>query len=158
MISPITSSTTLRVLEYGALNTATPALGGRGQVDLVGADAEAADASRSGAASSTRGVMWVLERIPSSWTPPASTSTSSSSESEPARSSTSWPRASQRLDGDRMDVLEEEDLHPARVGARVGRPENVALRGTAQATNRRVSRGAWAAGRAAYAGRDRRTP
>ena len=43
MISAIASSTTLRVLENGALNTAMPALGRRGQVDLVGADAERAD-------------------------------------------------------------------------------------------------------------------
>ena len=43
MISAIASSTTLRVLENGALNTATPRAGGGGQVDLVGADAERAD-------------------------------------------------------------------------------------------------------------------
>ena len=42
------------------------------------------------AASSTRGVMWVLERIPSRCTP-GSASTSSSSDSEPSRSSTSNP-------------------------------------------------------------------
>ena len=42
MISAIASSTTLRVLENGALKTATPRARG-GQVDLVGADAERAD-------------------------------------------------------------------------------------------------------------------
>ena len=42
-ISPITSSATLRVLENGALNTGMP-LPARGvEIDLVGADAEAAD-------------------------------------------------------------------------------------------------------------------
>ena len=48
MISPMTSSTTLRVLEYGALNTAMPALGGGSEVDLVGADAERADRQQVG--------------------------------------------------------------------------------------------------------------
>ena len=48
MISPITSSTTLRVLEYGALNTAMPRCAADDQVDLVGADAEAADRQQVG--------------------------------------------------------------------------------------------------------------
>ena len=43
MISAIASSTTLRVLENGALNTGDAALGRRGEVDLVRADAERAD-------------------------------------------------------------------------------------------------------------------
>ena len=43
MISASASSTTERVLENGALNTATPTARRRGQVDLVGADAERAD-------------------------------------------------------------------------------------------------------------------
>ncbi len=43
MISASTSSTTLRVLENGALNTATPRLRRGGEVDLVDADAERAD-------------------------------------------------------------------------------------------------------------------
>jgi hypothetical protein len=34
----------------------------------------------------------------------------------------------QRLDGDRVDVLEEEDLHPSRVGAVGHHPEPAALR------------------------------
>ena len=42
-ISPITSSATLRVLLNGALNTGTPRAPRCPQVDLVGADAEAAD-------------------------------------------------------------------------------------------------------------------
>ena len=43
MISAMASSTTERVLEYGALKTATPASVAAVQVDLVGADAEGAD-------------------------------------------------------------------------------------------------------------------
>ena len=56
MISAMISSATLRVLENGALNTGTPRRLAAREVDLVGADAEAADA-RAGAApaSSTRG-------------------------------------------------------------------------------------------------------
>ncbi len=42
-ISPRTSSTTLRVLENGALNTAIPRRPRRAEVDLVGPDAEAPD-------------------------------------------------------------------------------------------------------------------
>ena len=66
MISPITSSTTLRVLEYGALKTATPRSAAVVEVDLVGADAEAADrAAGPWRASSTRWVIVVLDRMPS---------------------------------------------------------------------------------------------
>ena len=43
MISAITSSTTLRVLEKGALKTGMPCAGGGGEIDLVGADAEGTD-------------------------------------------------------------------------------------------------------------------
>ena len=43
MISARTSSTTLRVLENGALKTAIPRRVAAGQVDLVGADAERPD-------------------------------------------------------------------------------------------------------------------
>ncbi len=42
-MSPITSSTTERVLEYGALNTAMPCLPACVEIHLIGADAEAAD-------------------------------------------------------------------------------------------------------------------
>ena len=42
-ISAIVSSATLRVLENGALKTGTPLRCGGVEVDLVGADAEAAD-------------------------------------------------------------------------------------------------------------------
>ena len=68
MISAITSSTTLRVLENGALKTATPG-GGPGQVDLVGADAERPHRQQAGELSSTASVTWVRERMPSRLTP-----------------------------------------------------------------------------------------
>ena len=48
MISAIASSTTLRVLENGALNTATPRSAAAAQVDLVGADAERPDREQVG--------------------------------------------------------------------------------------------------------------
>ena len=93
MISAMTSSTTLRVLEYGALKTAMPRSAAASRSTWLVPMQKQPIATRSSAASSTRDVTWVLDRIPSSCTPPASTSTSSSSEREPARSSTSWPRA-----------------------------------------------------------------
>ena len=49
MISAMASSTTERVLENGALKTATPGLRGGGEVDLVGADAEGADGGQAAA-------------------------------------------------------------------------------------------------------------
>ena len=48
MISAMASSTTLRVLENGALNTAMPAAPAAREVDLVGADAERADRQQLG--------------------------------------------------------------------------------------------------------------
>ena len=90
MISPITSSTTLRVLEYGALKTATPRSAAAARSTWLVPMQKQPIASRSSAASRTRGVIVVLERMPSRWTP-SSAATSSSSESDPARSSTSWP-------------------------------------------------------------------
>ncbi len=73
------------------------------------------------AASSTRGVRWVLERIPSSWTPRASASTSSSSEREPARSSTSWPRASSVSTATGWMFSRSRTFTRSRVGAARGR-------------------------------------
>ena len=116
MISPITSSTTLRVLENGALKTATPRSAAVAEVDLVGADAEAADRQQVGAPPpARRAVTVVLERIPSRDTP-GRASTSSSSLSEPERSSTSKPRASERLGRDRVDVLQQQYLHSTNLG------------------------------------------
>ena len=55
-ISPITSSATLRVLENGALNTGTPDAARGVDVDLIDADAEAADRDQPVGGSSTAGV------------------------------------------------------------------------------------------------------
>ena len=84
MISAIASSTTLRVLENGALKTATPRSEAAAQVDLVGADAERADREQvRGAPSSTAAVTSVFDRMPSSCTP-GRRAISSSSSSAPA--------------------------------------------------------------------------
>ena len=116
MISPITSSTTLRVLEYGALKTATPRSAAAARSTWLVPMQKQPIATRSWAASSTRRVTWVLERTPSSWTPGpswgASAVTSSSSEREPVQQLDLVAARLERLDRDRVDVLEEEDLHP----------------------------------------------
>ena len=66
MISAIASSTTLRVLENGALKTATPRAAAAREVDLVGADAERADRHQVGRRrAATSAVTWVLDRMPS---------------------------------------------------------------------------------------------
>ena len=65
MISPITSSTTLRVLEYGALKTATPRSAAAARSTWLVPMQKQPTASRSVAASSTRGVILVLDRMPS---------------------------------------------------------------------------------------------
>ena len=88
------------------------ALGRRRQVDLVGADAEAADRQQVG-----RGVEHllgdvVLERIPSRSTPVQGLRRARPRTATPcaARPRTRGPRA---LDGDGMDVLEQQRLHVA---------------------------------------------
>ena len=88
MISPITSSTTLRVLEYGALNTPMPRSAAAPRSTWLVPMQKQPIASRSVASSRTRSVTVVLERIPSRLTP-SSDSTSSSSRRAPVRSSTS---------------------------------------------------------------------
>ena len=128
MISPITSSTTLRVLEYGALKTAMPrsaaasrstwlvpmqkqpiATRSLGRVEHprrdvgVGADPEQLYAARQHLDQLVLG------------------------EGAGAQLDLVAARL-ERLDGDRMDVLEEEDLHASRVGAVGGRPGIVTLR------------------------------
>src|SRR3954447_21599543 len=92
MISAITSSTTLRVLEYGALNTATPRSAAPTRSTWLVPMQKHPIASRSVACSRTRRVTVVFERMPSICTP-GSAATSSSSLIAPARSSTSnpWP-------------------------------------------------------------------
>ncbi len=93
MISPITSSTTLRVLEYGALNTATPRSAAATRSTWLVPMQKQPTASRSDPAASTLSVTVVLERMPSTEIP-GSASTSSSSVIEEVRSSTSKPRSS----------------------------------------------------------------
>ena len=69
MISAMASSTTLRVLENGALNTVTPRSEAAARSIWFVPMQNAPIATRSGAASSTRAVTWVLDRMPSSATP-----------------------------------------------------------------------------------------
>ena len=90
MISASTSSTTLRVLENGALNTATPRSAASPRSTWLVPMQKHPTASRSLPASSTLRVIVVLERIPSRDTP-CRTSDSSCSLSDPGRASTSKP-------------------------------------------------------------------
>src|ERR1700712_34079 len=90
MISPSTSSTTLRVLEKGALKTATPRSAASMRSTWLVPMQKHPIARRSFPASSTSAVILVLERIPSRDTP-GRASASSSAESDPGRSSTSRP-------------------------------------------------------------------
>ena len=110
MISPITSSTTLRVLEYGALNTAIPRSAAATRSTWLVPMQKQPIASRSGAPSSTASVMWVLDRIPSSCTP-GSTSSSSCSDSERGQQLDLEAAGLEDLDGERVDVLEQQHLH-----------------------------------------------
>ena len=69
MISAIASSTTERVLEKGALNTVTPRSDAVSRSIWLVPMQNAPIATRLSAASSTRWVTWVLERMPSRATP-----------------------------------------------------------------------------------------
>src|SRR3954451_10642075 len=64
MISPMTSSTTLRVLEYGALMVAVPRLAALARSIWFVPMQKAPMASRSGDCSSTRSVTLVFDRMP----------------------------------------------------------------------------------------------
>ncbi len=88
MISARASSTTLRVLENGALKTAMPRPDAAARSIWFTPMQNAPTASRFGAASSTRLVTCVPDRMPSTWTSPIAAA-SSSSVSAPARVSTS---------------------------------------------------------------------
>ena len=90
MISPMTSSTTERVLEYGALKVAMPFAAAYSRSTWLVPMQKQPMAIRSVAASSTRGVMVVFERMPTR-SNPGSVSISSSSEREPGRVSTVMP-------------------------------------------------------------------
>ena len=92
MISPSTSSTTLRVFENGALNTASPRSAAAARSTWLVPMQKHPTARRSLPASSTSGVIVVFERMPSTDTP-ASASASSGPLIAPERSSTSKPWA-----------------------------------------------------------------
>ena len=79
MISAIASSTTERVLENGALNTVTPRSDAAARSIWLVPMQNAPIATSFGAASSTRSVTWVLDRMPSSVHPCRCRSISSSS-------------------------------------------------------------------------------
>jgi hypothetical protein len=65
MISAIASSTTERVLENGALKTATPCVVAAARSIWSVPMQKAPIATRLSAASSTRAVTWVFDRMPS---------------------------------------------------------------------------------------------
>ena len=78
MISASASSTTLRVLENGALNTATPRLLAAARSIWLTPMQNAPIATRSGAWSRTRAVTWVPDLMPSRCTPRSASMSSSS--------------------------------------------------------------------------------
>ena len=92
MISAITNSTTLRVLENGALKTAVPLRDAAGMSIWLVPMQKAPMASSSGHWSSTARVTFVFDRIPSSCTPGRAVRNSSSS-SAPLTLDTSMPRS-----------------------------------------------------------------
>ena len=78
MISASASSTTLRVLENGALNTATPRRLAAATSTWLTPMQKAPTATRLGAASRTRSVICVPDRMPSRLTSPMASMSSSS--------------------------------------------------------------------------------
>jgi hypothetical protein len=78
MISAIASSTTLRVFENGALNTATPRRLAAARSIWLTPMQKAPIATSSGAASRTRSVICVPDLIPSRFTSPMASMSSSS--------------------------------------------------------------------------------
>src|ERR1700712_2787789 len=126
MISPMTSSTTLRVLEYGALKAAMPRRAVASRSIWLVPMQNAPMATRSGACSMTRSVSLVLERRPTMVLPwRASIRSSSSRELEwvctmnPLRSKTlvaaGWMFSSRRT-----SCLVTEQAYEAR-GSEIGR-------------------------------------
>src|SRR5918998_2075446 len=95
MISAIAISTTLRVLEYGALNTATPAAEAAARSIWLVPMQNAPTAARPGRRRSTSAVTWVFDRMPSTSTP-SSAVTRSVSSSAPRSDSTSKPAVPSR--------------------------------------------------------------
>ena len=88
MISATASSTTDRVLENGALNTAMPCAAAPGRSIWSVPMQNAPIATRLSAASSTFAVTWVLERMPSRCTP--SMRSISSASSRAVRTDSTW--------------------------------------------------------------------
>jgi hypothetical protein len=88
MISAITISTTLRVLEYGALNTATPEAAAAARSIWLVPMQKAPTAARPGRRRRTSAVTWVFDRMPSTSTPSSAAARSASS-SAPRSDSTS---------------------------------------------------------------------
>ena len=107
MISAITSSTTLRVLEKGALNTATPRRVAAARSIWLVPMQNAPTASRRGALSSTTSVTRVRDRMPSR-SIVAMRSTSWLSSKAPGNVSTSKPAAVEPCRRARVDVLQQD--------------------------------------------------
>ena len=78
MISAIASSTTERVLENGALNTAIPRLAAASRSTWLVPMQNAPTASRPSALARTRSVTWVCDLMPSRLTPVSASMRSSS--------------------------------------------------------------------------------
>ena len=105
MISAMTSSTTLRVLEKGALKTGMPSLAAVARSIWLVPMQKAPIACSSGAASRALSLTVVFERMPSNCTP-RKASISSASSSAPLTVATSIPRSvSSRAF--RMDVFQQ---------------------------------------------------
>ena len=120
MISAIASSTTLRVLENGALNTAVPrACAAVARSIWLVPMQKAPTASRSGAASSTLAVTLVLERMPSR-SIPVSASASSASSRAPLAVDTSIPRSPSSRSASGWMFSSSSAFTCASVGSRLG--------------------------------------
>ena len=128
MISPMTSSTTLRVLEYGALKTATVRRAAAARSTWLVPMQKQPTASRSVPASSTRSVMVVLERIPSR-SMPGRACTSSSSDIAALRRSTSNPAASRRATAEGWMFSSSSAFTPPSLGGIPARTDSATPRG-----------------------------
>ena len=112
IISAMASSTTLRVLENGALNTATAALGAAARSIWLVPMQNAPTASRSGRAGERRPRSpRVLDRMPEQLDAGQRVEQLVLVEGAGGRGSTSTPAASSWAVGVGMDVLEQQGLH-----------------------------------------------
>ena len=110
MISAMASSTTLRVFENGALKTMTPCSEAAARSIWLVPMQNAPIATRLSAASSTRAVTFVFDRMPSRATP-AISAISSSSDSARVSERTLNPACGQQRVGVGVDLLEQQHLH-----------------------------------------------